>query len=58
MGAPPFVHAGEVFSLLAALVWAGAVILYNEDHAFLVGVKNPADGWVKVPDTRTRGGAA
>ena len=36
---------------------SGPVILYNEDHAFLVGVKDPPDGWVKVPETRVRGGA-
>ncbi len=36
---------------------AGPIILYNEDHAFLVGVENPPDGWVKVPETKTRGGA-
>ena len=36
---------------------AGPVILYNEDYAFLVGVQNPPGGWVKVPETRVRGGA-
>ena len=29
MNGPAFAHAGEVFSLLAALVWSGAVILYK-----------------------------
>jgi len=36
---------------------SGPVILYNEDYAFLVGVQNPPDGWVKVLETRVRGGA-
>ena len=56
----------EFYHLKAGLgdeVWpgfgaqAGPVILYNEDYAFLVGVQNPPDGWVKVPETRVRGGA-
>ncbi|HOQ99205.1 MAG TPA: hypothetical protein PLJ35_10345 [Anaerolineae bacterium] len=44
-------------------VWPGwgqadiPLILYNERHAFLAGLDEPAAGWVKVPDMATRGGA-
>jgi hypothetical protein len=34
-----------------------AVVLYNERYAFLVGVVDPAPGWIKVPGGRARGGA-
>ena len=30
-------------------------ILYNEEYVFLIGYKNPADGWVKVPAGIQRG---
>ena len=32
------------------------VILYNEEYAFLAGLPDPADGWVKVPAGLKRGG--
>ncbi len=32
------------------------LILYNDSHAFLVGLPDPPDGWVKVPDGPRRGG--
>ena len=38
-------------------VQGGPLILYNEDYAFLLGVQDPPDGWVKVPETQVRGGA-
>ncbi|HMN61418.1 MAG TPA: hypothetical protein PJ988_13685, partial [Anaerolinea sp.] len=56
----------EFYHLLPAVgeqVWPGfgarsiPVILYNEDHAFLVGMPTPQDGWVKVPAAEPRGGA-
>src|SRR6266511_2021363 len=31
------------------------VILFNEEWAFLVGCKNPPDGWKKVPNMSQRG---
>lgn len=31
------------------------VILYNEEYAFLIGMKNPSAGWVKVPQEQNRG---
>lgn len=43
-------------------VWPGwgaadiPVIAYNEANAFLVGLPNPADGWVKMPQDEPRGG--
>lgn len=38
---------------------AGAipVILFNEKYAFLIGLQDPADGWVKVPQEQQRGKA-
>lgn len=56
----------EFNRLRAALgdsVWPGfggadiPAILYNEERAFLVGVADPPDGWVKVPETSLRGAA-
>jgi hypothetical protein len=40
--------------------WGGAdipAIVYNEEYAFLVGLAEPADGWVKVPANERRGDA-
>jgi hypothetical protein len=34
-----------------------AVILYNENYAFLVGYPHPPDGWIKLPQGTRRGGA-
>jgi hypothetical protein len=39
--------------------WGSAnipAIVYNERYAFLVGLPDPAPGWVKVPQGSTRGG--
>jgi hypothetical protein len=33
------------------------VLLFNEENAFLTGMQNPEDGWVKVPQEQQRGGA-
>ncbi|MDO9084922.1 MAG: hypothetical protein Q7U53_01840 [Anaerolineaceae bacterium] len=33
------------------------VLLFNEENAFLTGMQNPDDGWVKVPQEQQRGGA-
>lgn len=32
-------------------------ILYNSDYVFMVGITDPADGWVKVPQNTNRGEA-
>lgn len=32
------------------------VIVYNERYAFLVGIQNPENGWMKVPAEELRGG--
>ncbi len=43
-------------------VWPGwqdqdiPIIVYNEGYAFLVGLNDPVDGWVKVPQEQPRGG--
>lgn len=40
--------------------WAQAdipVILYNESYLFLVGIQDPADGWLKIPQGNPMGGA-
>lgn len=66
LGAQDQAQLAEFYHLLPAVgeqVWPGfgaqpiPVILYNEDHAFLVGMPTPPDGWVRVPATETRGGA-
>jgi hypothetical protein len=50
-------------STLGGQVWPGwekadiAIILYNEDYAFLIGEANPTYGWKKVPNGEPRGGA-
>jgi hypothetical protein len=39
--------------------WAGEdlpVVLYNERYAFLIGLRDPAAGWIKVPGHKVRGG--
>ncbi len=47
---------------LGGRVWPGwdaadiPTILYNEEYAFLVGVPDPTDGWIKVPANEKRGG--
>jgi len=33
------------------------VLLFNEENAFLTGMQNPEDGWVKVPQEQQRGEA-
>ena len=44
-------------------IWPGwqspdiPIIVYNESYAFLVGLANPADGWLKVPQEQKRGGS-
>lgn len=43
-------------------VWPGwgdadiPIIVYNESYAFLVGIDQPADGWMSVPGRAQRGG--
>jgi hypothetical protein len=49
-------------SNLGDAVWPGwsqadiALIVYNEQYAFLVGYPNPPAGWMKVPSLELRGG--
>lgn len=59
-------QAAEYRHLRAALgdsVWPGygsqpaPVMLFNEQRLFLLGMADPADGWVKVPDPASRGTA-
>ncbi len=48
---------------LADGIWPGwgaqdiPVVVYNEAYAFLVGMPDPAHGWIKMPENRPRGGA-
>ncbi len=38
--------------------WSNVVtgqILYNEEYAFLIGLRNPESGWIKVPQEQQRG---
>jgi hypothetical protein len=57
------VEALHLRQSLGDSVWPGwgsadiPVILYNEQYAFLTGLDRPAPGWVKVPETATRGAA-
>lgn len=52
----------HVHEALGDAVWPGwgaadiPVITYNEAYAFLTGLPDPADGWLKVPQNRPRGG--
>ena len=55
----------EIFHLRETLgdaVWPGwdeadiPAIVYNERYAFLVGLPNPASGWLKVPNLQLHGG--
>jgi hypothetical protein len=54
-----FFHAHKT---LGDAVWPGwgtadiPVIAYNEANAFLAGLADPAEGWVKVPQGNPRGG--
>lgn len=47
---------------LGSQVWPGwsedeiPLLVFNEAHAFLVGLPEPADGWVRVPRTEQEGG--
>jgi len=47
---------------LGEVVWPGwqsqeiPVIVYNEGYAFLVGLPDPPDGWLKMPQGQKRGG--
>lgn len=48
---------------LGDTVWPGwgqaeiPLVVYNEQYAFLVGVRDPAPGWVKMPQNERRGSA-
>ena len=52
----------HVRETLGDAVWPGwgaadiPVIAYNEANAFLVGLPDPADGWIKATQTQPRGG--
>ncbi len=55
----------EAFHLqreLGDTLWPGwgqediPIILYNEEHAFLVGYPDPPPGWVRVPGGESLGG--
>ncbi len=54
-----FFHAHQA---LGDAVWPGwgateiPVILYNEANVFLIGLPEPDDGWIKVPQNRPLGG--
>jgi hypothetical protein len=56
-------EANRLRRTFGAAVWPGwgqadiPLILYNERYAFLTGLDQPASGWVKVPQSETRGGA-
>ncbi len=56
-------EAAHLRQTLGDQVWPGwgeadiPFIVYNEDYAFLVGLPDPPDGWVKVPQNEARGGA-
>jgi len=55
-------EATHLRETLGGEVWPGwqnlsiPVIVYNEGYAFLVGLVDPADGWMKVPQEQKRGG--
>lgn len=54
-----FFHAHETVGDAVWPGWGAAdipVIAYNEANAFLVGLPDPADGWIKVPQDEPRGG--
>ena len=56
------VEAERVRRQLGGRVWPNweaaeiPIILYNETYAFLVGVLDPPDGWIRVPSGEKRGG--
>lgn len=37
--------------------WVIPAVLYNEENVFLVGLDNPAPGWVTIPQEQQMGGA-
>jgi hypothetical protein len=54
-----FFHAREAVGDAVWPGWGAAdipVIAYNEANAFLVGLTDPADGWVEVPQDQPHGG--
>jgi len=53
-----FVHLREGLGDSVFPGWGEAdipAILYNEEYVFLIGYKNPPDGWIKVPAGIQRG---
>ena len=55
-------EADHLRRTLGSQVWPGwgeaeiPLLVFNEAHAFIVGLPEPADGWVRVPRTAREGG--
>lgn len=63
--APQKAYIAEYFNLqeeVMSEIWPDyndiniPVIVYNEEYAFLVGMKDPDSGWLKMPSNEHRGG--